>query len=277
MKQRLLTVEDVLAGYDAVSFLYPYVPPLSMWRAWEYAAYQGYRLAEPVLDVGCGDGRYFRLLWPDIRNVTGVDKNTRAAEAARCSGVYHEVRIANAHEMPFSSGSFASAFANCSLEHMDHLAEVLSSVHRCLKKGGLFVLSVVTDNFIEWSTLPLFVSHLDTPERASSVQRKYEQYHHLVNALPIGSWKECLESSGFAVLEHVPMIPEVTSRLFLFMDNLWHIKKQTDGEVGDALYLFLTKLKDFPKAFRLVLQGVLSMERDWSVGSGAVFKARSLE
>lgn len=52
---------------------------------------------------------------------------------------------------------------------------------------------------------------------------------------------------------------------------------QTDGEVGDELYPFLTKLKDFPKAFRLVLQGVLSMERDWSVGSGAVFKARSLE
>lgn len=65
----------MLSGYDAVSTLYPYIPPLSHWRAWEYAAYQHYKLDGRILDLGCGDGRYFRLIWPDANEVIGVDMN----------------------------------------------------------------------------------------------------------------------------------------------------------------------------------------------------------
>ncbi len=32
--------EEMTRGYDTVDVLYPYVRPLSHWRAWEYAAYQ---------------------------------------------------------------------------------------------------------------------------------------------------------------------------------------------------------------------------------------------
>jgi SAM-dependent methyltransferase len=79
---RLLALQPrkVLAGYDAVCSLYPYVPPLSHWRAWEYAAYQRYRLTGRILDLGCGDGRYFRLLWPRATDVIGVDIDPTVAE-----------------------------------------------------------------------------------------------------------------------------------------------------------------------------------------------------
>ena len=51
MKVSVLSPDEVVAGYDAVSVLYPYVPPLSIWRAWEYAAYRRYALPEPVIEL----------------------------------------------------------------------------------------------------------------------------------------------------------------------------------------------------------------------------------
>jgi SAM-dependent methyltransferase len=273
MRIDCLPIEAVLAAYDVVSRLYPYVPPLSLWRSWEYAAYQRFSLPEPVLDVGCGDGQFFRLVWPHVREAVGVDIDPRVAEAARASGVYREVHVGPAHALPFPDESFAAAFANCSLEHMDHLPEVLRSVARCLRPGAPFLLSVVTDKLVEWATLPLLVETVGEPQRARSLQAEYEAFHHLVNPLPPEGWVRALEAAGFEVDVYIPIVPEMTSRLFLLLDHLWHVRRPP-GEVGDVLYARLRQIPHFPQAFRQVLLGFLQMERDLSVGSGAVFYAR---
>ncbi|HYE37784.1 class I SAM-dependent methyltransferase [Methylocaldum sp.] len=276
VKQTLLQIEAVLEGYDAVSQLYPYCPPMSMWRAWEYAAYQRYQLAEPVLDVGCGDGQYFRLIWPTLKEVVGVDIDPGVADSARRSGVYSEVHVMPAHQLTLPAGSFASAFANCSLEHMDHLSEVLNGIFCCLRPGGQLLLSVVTDKLIEWSALPTLIHEMGDPRWAESLLNEYKAYHHLVNALPPAVWVERLEQVGFQVVEYIPIVPEVISRLFLFIDHLWHVRK-ANSELGDTLFPYLTGLPSFPQAFRKVLTGVLEMERNWSLGSGAVYCARRPE
>jgi SAM-dependent methyltransferase len=273
IKQVLLSAEEVLKGYDAVSRLYPYIPPMSMWRAWEYAAYQRYQLMEPVLDIGCGDGQYFRLIWPNLKEVVGVDINPSVADVARKSGVYSEVHVMPADRLALSSGGFASAFANCSLEHMDNLSEVLSGISRCLRPGGLFLLSVVTDKLIEWSTLPALVREMGNPTHSELLLSEYKAYHHLVNPLSSDAWAEYLERSGFELVEYIPIVPEVFSRLFLFADHLWHIPKGSK-ELGNELFPYLTKLPSFPRAFRQVLAGILEMEHTWSSGSGAVYYAR---
>jgi len=72
MREVGVSRDEVLAGYDALADIYCHVPPLIMWRAWEVAGYRKYRLPEPVLDVGCGDGRFFRRVFPEIRDVVGV-------------------------------------------------------------------------------------------------------------------------------------------------------------------------------------------------------------
>src|SRR5690554_5202166 len=126
MDQQLLTMDKVLAGFDAVSQLYPYVPSLCLWRAWEYTAYRHHTLPEPVLDIGCGDGRFFKLIWPQLSNVVGLDIDTDIVKIAQKSGVYKEVIIAPANQLPVPVQSFASVFANCSLEHMDYLPKVLN-------------------------------------------------------------------------------------------------------------------------------------------------------
>jgi SAM-dependent methyltransferase len=270
-----LANEEVLAGYDAVARLYPSIPPILIWRSWEFAAYRRFPLNAPILDVGCGDGRFFKLVFPDADHVVGVDADAGVAHAAIQSGVYRDVHVAAADTLPLIGlgQTFGSAFANCSLEHMDRLQAVLEGVCASLRPGGTFLFSVVTDKFVEWAPLPLLLRAAGAGDRARKVQEEYEAFHHLVNPLPAGEWRRRAEAAGFDIIDHVPIVPEWTARLFLFLDQLWH-QKAGDGECGGPLESIVAARRSFTSGFRGVLAGVLAMEEDPGAGAGAVFYAR---
>jgi SAM-dependent methyltransferase len=274
MQNRVLLPDEVLRGYDAVCPLYPHVPPLSHWRAWEYAAYQHYRIDGRILDLGCGDGRYFRLIWPDATDVVGVDMNAEVAALGRQSGVYRDVYVTAAHQVPEPDASFDHVFANCSLEHMDHLDAVLGEVHRCLKPGGTLVGSVVTNRFVEWSLLPNLVAMAGHEEAAQSLQKDFLDYHHLANPLTVPEWATSFERAGLVLETHVPILPKYNSGIFLLMDSLWHVKRRSGGEMGDVIFPFLSANANFPDAFRKVFAGLLEMETNWQDTCGAVFVVR---
>jgi len=273
---RLLSEEQVLAAYDRVAELYPHVPSLSLWRAWEFAAYAGRTLQQPVLDVGCGDGRWFQLVWPEITDVYGIDLEPAVVERAMKSGVYRKVWQADAAAMPVDAGMFGTVFANCSLEHMDSIHTVMSNVWRALCPGGLFIFSIVTDKINDWFSPATLARALGQDALAHNLYEEWLRYHHLVNPFPIESWCEGLIDAGFEVVEHIPIIPEMTGRLFLLIDGLWH-KKQGAGEIGDQLHPYLRDVPNFPAAFRGILQSALLMESRPQIGCGAVLVAKKVE
>lgn len=268
--QNALTLNEIMHGYDVVSQLYPYVPPINMWRAFEYAAYSRYKLAEPMLDIGCGDGAFLKLVWPSIKKVTGIDISPEAVQLAKNSGVYSDVHLCAADKLALPPSSFASAFANCSLEHMDNLPTILTNVHRSLKPSGKFLLSVVTEKFIEWSPLPLLIKEMGEQPLSAKLLTEHIRYHHLVNPLPIETWKQELEKAGFKVLHCIPILPELISKLFLFMDSVWHVKNPT-GEIGDGLTAYCQNIPNFPQLFRHIFQTTLQMETNWDSTSGVIF------
>lgn len=274
MRATRLDSEEVLKGYDAVSTLYPHIPPLSHWRAWEYAAYQKYRIDGRILDLGCGDGRYFRLIWPHATEVVGVDMDAAVAEHGRHSGVYSEVHITPAHQVPEKDASFDHVFANCSLEHMDNLDGVLAEIHRCLKPGGTLLCSVVTDRFVQWSLLPNLVAMAGFDDAAAALQKDFIDYHHLANPLSVADWTKSFNRAGLVAEEHIPILPKHNSGIFMVMDALWHVKRAGGGEIGDVIFPFLSANANFPGAFRRVFAGLLEMETDWQDCSGAVFLVR---
>lgn len=274
MENKILSAEEVLIGYDAVSTLYPYIPPLSHWRAWEYAAYQHYRLNGRILDLGCGDGRYFRLIWPHATDVVGVDMNPDVAELGRQSGVYREVHVTFAEQVPEPDASFDHVFANCSLEHMDHLDAVLAEIHRSLKPGGTLLCSVVTDRFVQWSLLSNLVAMAGFDDAAAALQKDFLDYHHLANPLSVDGWENSFKRAGLIPDEHIPILPKHNSGIFLLMDSLWHVKRVEGGEIGDKIHPFLSTNENFPGAFRKVFAGLLEMETDWQDCSGAVILVR---
>ncbi len=272
MKSSVLSIDEFLAAYDVVSRLYPLLPSMSAWRSFEYAGYRRFKLQEPVLDIGCGDGQFFRLLWPDITRVDGVDFSPETAEAARRSGVYVTVHNAPADKMPIHHKAYASAFANCSLEHMNNLPGVINAIAQNLKPGAPFVLSVVTDKFITWQMLPLLVEKAGAPDLAKRLRQEHIDYHNLVNALPVETWAAMLQTGGFEVEEHIAIAPENMSRLILLFDQLWHVP-QPGGELGAQIYSQLSRFSNFPEAYRHILRGILELDSASTGFSGAIFKA----
>lgn len=254
--------------------LYGSVPPLSMWRAWETAAYRKFKISQPVLDVGCGDGDFFRLIWPRVREVVGVDADPRVTKLAKESGIYRDVITVNAHDMNFTKGAFGSCFANCSLEHMDNLDGVLERVSHAVKARGEFLLSVATDNFAEWNSVPGILREAGYGTAAAEMQQQFLGYHHLVNPLPSNVWRTKIENAGFAVEAFVPIIPEFSSRVFLALDSAWHLVRSGGSELGSAMHERFRTIPRFEKHARAIVGGLFGMDTAWQETSGAVFFAR---
>ena len=134
-------------------------------------------------------------------------------------------------------------------------------------------MSVVTDKFLAWASLPLLLEQLGLPGPAAELQQSHTDYHHLVNPFAPEVWAKHLVHAGFDVVEHIPIVPEQTSRLFLFLDQLWHIRR-AKSELGSSLQAYAQQLPRFPQALRQIVSGFMEMEQDWSIGSGAIFYAR---
>jgi len=98
------------------------------------------------LDVGCGEGHNTRLLAGRGARMTAVDisgtfvRHARETEAREPLGI--DYLIASALDMPLSDGAFDFATAFMSLMDMPDHARVLGHVHRVLRPGGFFQLSM---------------------------------------------------------------------------------------------------------------------------------------
>jgi len=263
---------DVLEGFDALADIYSHVPPLIMWRAWEHAVYRRYALTGPVLDIGCGDGRFFDRVFPDMRDVTGVDINATVVEHARHSGRYVAVHEAVADALPLADATFNAAFANCSLEHMDNIDGVLAEVHRVLRPGGTFLFSVVTDRFITRAPLQWVLEASGGGDLGARVQRSHEAYHHLVNPFPIDEWIRRVEHAGLKVTEATPIVNGPAGWIFLLLDQLWHVER-AGGEVGEEVGAWLEHNPHRTAGLRRIFEGLLRMAVDAPDHAGAVLLA----
>jgi SAM-dependent methyltransferase len=105
----------------------------------------------PILDVGCGDGHFGSVLFPDGAEV-GLDPGIAdLAEAGRRS-VYRLVTAADSGALPFGDARFRSVVSNCVFEHIPRIDATISEIARVLKPGGVFATTVIGDRFREFLT-----------------------------------------------------------------------------------------------------------------------------
>lgn len=82
----------------------------------------------PALDVGCGTGRH---LGPGVIGIdVALDRIALARDRSRL------VAVADAHALPFRSGTFATAYAIRMLNDAGRIDEVLEEIRRVLVPGG---------------------------------------------------------------------------------------------------------------------------------------------
>jgi SAM-dependent methyltransferase len=97
-----------------------------------------------VLDVGCGEGRFCRMLTRHGVDVVGVDPTADLIATARArarSGVYLR---ASAERLPFGDATFDLVVSYLSLIDIPDIQSGISEMARVLKPGGALLIANLT-------------------------------------------------------------------------------------------------------------------------------------
>lgn len=152
-------------------------------------------LAEPVLDVGCGDGHFASVAFPSPLTA-GIDPDSHVLSEARARDAYHLLARSMGDALPFPDDHFATIVSNSVLEHISDVDSVLDEIARVLNPGGRFIFCVPSDRFAELLYFPQLFRRL----RLGGLARAYERYfnrisrHHHCDGADL--WEERLERVG---------------------------------------------------------------------------------
>jgi len=129
---------------------------------------------EKVLDAGCGDGYYIKILleiYPNLE-IYGIDIDPKALEAAR-RNLEKELRTKKLKiyeksitETGFQDNFFDAAFSSEVLEHVPNDIEALNEIKRVIKVDKKYIITVPNYNFpfmwdpINWFLQKFFNTHI---------------------------------------------------------------------------------------------------------------------
>ena len=104
------------------------------------ARVRGRRFHDAV-DIGCGEGRFCRMLGADGIRCIGVDPTAELIDAARQRDPGGDYRIEPAEALSLADASVDLAVAYLSLIDFPNLPGALAEAHRVLRPGGTFLIA----------------------------------------------------------------------------------------------------------------------------------------
>ena len=167
----------------------------------------------PILDIGCGDGHFGSVIFPQGADV-GLDPGIADLSEAVHRGVYRLLVSADSGAMPFPTAWFGSVVSNCVFEHIPDIDATVKEIARVLRPGGTFACTVVGEHFSEfltsaraWRRVGLARAH-----RAYLDWFNRKSVHHRFDSPPV--WKERFERVGLEVLRWRYYLSPAAARAF---------------------------------------------------------------
>jgi SAM-dependent methyltransferase len=152
-------------------------------------------LAEPVLDVGCGDGHFASITFPQPLSA-GVDPAPDVLREAHRRGSYRLLAQALGDALPYASASFATVISNSVLEHIPDVDPVLAEIARVLIPGGRFIFCVPSEQFARLLFFTQLFRRLQLEELASGYERVFNRISRHHHCDPPVVWQDRLTAAG---------------------------------------------------------------------------------
>ena len=168
-----------------------------------------------VLDVGCGDGLFAKILFENTedRIDTGIDFNPVELRKACKTGIYKNLFVCDASNMPFQDSCYDMVFSNSVLEHIPDLEGTLSEIGRILKPGGRLVFTVPSQYLSEQLLFPAILNRIGLKAFGryyiDTKQRLWKHYH----LYSPDEWRTLLKKNGLDIITYEYIHPEPITRL----------------------------------------------------------------
>lgn len=169
-------------------FLKFWPPNMAVVRAFEAEILKkNVLLKSPSLDLGCGDGKFTKIVFGRLDSGIDIDKN----EIRRAKGMdaYSMLHLADAHHIPYPDEHFSFIFSNCVIEHINDPEHLIEEVARVLNDKGEFVFTTWTPRF----NRSLLI------HKKWYVRWKSEALKHY-SIKSVQEWKEVLQKKGLKIV-----------------------------------------------------------------------------
>jgi SAM-dependent methyltransferase len=183
-------------------------PSQAFWRYFELRALKQIKYERPILEIGCGDGQFSSLVFREIDEA--IDVNPRSVEKCRrlANRLYRRVRCLDARELQFSEGGYGTIYANCVMEHVPDMEDVLAGCYRGLRPGGKLVMTVPLAEMNE---------HLLFRWSWYAHARQHQLVH--LNLFTEEEWKDLLHEIGFSEIEFRPYLTGKACKFWDMLDS----------------------------------------------------------
>lgn len=143
---------------------------------------------EKILDLGCGNGRYFKYFKEKNIDYFGIDNSEKLIKIAKNKNPEANFQTADAFKLPFPDKFFDKIISIAVLHHIpskELRIQFIKEAKRVLKTGGILILIVwnfkkIKKFFIYFNSfiLKLFGSKLDFGDFLKSWGDKTLRYYH---------------------------------------------------------------------------------------------------
>lgn len=210
--------------------------PLAYERAFECLIFSQQKFEHPILDIGCGDGIFSKIVF-DEKIDTGIDPLEHELINAKKYQIYNELIQTFGDSIPKPDNFYKTAFSNSVLEHIENIDPVLKEVNRVLSPDGRFYVTIPTNFFDKYSVISVMLNKLGLKTWAlkynSFFNNFWKHYHYydrsgwakkfenngfkINNIIEYGAPKDCL-FNDFLVPFTIPnfITKKITNRFFLF-------------------------------------------------------------
>lgn len=129
--------------------------------------------ARNAIDIGCGEGRFCRMLQAHGIATTGIDPTAALIERARQLDPRGDYRIERAEALGASDASYDLAVAYLSLIDIPGLPAALAEMHRVLRPGGTLLIA----NLQSFNTASVHLGWTREPDgsRRFCIDRYFEE------------------------------------------------------------------------------------------------------
>lgn len=212
--------------------LYWFAPPVVLWRAVEARTVARQRFYAPMLDFGCGHGRFAVAIFGSQGLITaGCDLSHLQLSVARDGGAYKAVALADGHRLPYPASAFATVFSNSVLEHIPDPSHVLSELARVLQAGGQLIITIPSDRFHDY--LARSQRHRATGQLGlaaaynAAVDQQLRHYHyHTPN-----EWARLFQNAGLELVREVYYMAPAAAAVWDRMNQRYGIGRRSSFSI----------------------------------------------